>query len=104
MALIAAVMYFYLTPAMNALARSFDFLPAAAAVRERESFSRYDIWFRVLEILKILLALVTTGRLLFDRYEWRDKLISGGSSSRKVLRRRKVVPSRGTSEPETKSE
>lgn len=84
MALIAAVMYFYLTPAMNALARSFDFLPASASIPERENFSRYAVWSRVLEILKIFCALVVTGRLLFDRYEWRDKLIPG----RKVLRRR----------------
>jgi hypothetical protein len=102
MALIAAVMYLYLTPAMNALARSFDFLPATAAVPERENFSRYAVWFQVLEILKVLLALVIAGRLLFDRYEWRDKLIPGGSSSSKVLRRRKRSPSRDT--PGIKSE
>ena len=85
----AAVMYLYLTPVMNALARSFDFLPATAAVPERESFNHYFVWYRVLEILKTLLALVITGRLLFDRYEWQEKLFPGNSSSGKLVRRRK---------------
>jgi hypothetical protein len=73
MTLIAAVSYLYFTPAMNALARSFDFLPVTAAVKQRESFIRYSVWFQELEIVKILLGLVITGRLLVDRHEWRHK-------------------------------
>jgi hypothetical protein len=89
MFLMTAFMYFYLTPLMNALARSFDFLPANAAVRERENYTHYAVWYRVLDVLKLLLALTIAGRLLFDRYEWREKLIPGSSHPDKVVRRRK---------------
>jgi hypothetical protein len=88
-----AFMYLYLTPVMNALARSLDFLPADAAVRERENFNYYTVWYRVLEIFKILLALTITGRLLFDRYEWQEKLIPGSSHSGKISQTGKVSQS-----------
>ena len=66
MTLMVAIMYFHVTPLMNALARSYDFLPAAAAVQERESYNYFAVWYRVLEILKSALGIVITGRLLFD--------------------------------------
>jgi hypothetical protein len=89
MMIMVAVMYFYLTPITNALGRSFDFLPAGAATQERESFNYYSVWYRVLEILKTLLGLIIAARLLFDRYEWKDKLIPGTAASNKVVRRRR---------------
>ena len=88
MMMMVAVMYLYLTPVMNALARSFDFLPATAAVQERENFNHYSVGIGFSRF-ETLLALVVTGRLLFDRYEWQDKLFPGNSSSGKLVRRRK---------------
>jgi hypothetical protein len=81
MVLLVLIMYFYLTPAMNGLGRSFDFQPAGAAVAERESFNAYLIWYRVLEIFKTLLGLVAAGRLLFDRHEWQTHIGTRSSSS-----------------------
>jgi hypothetical protein len=69
------ISYFFLTPVMNALSRSYDFLPPGAATTERENYAYYSVWFRVLDILKTILAFLVTGRLLFDRYEWKDRII-----------------------------
>jgi hypothetical protein len=84
-----AFMYFYLTPAMNALSRAYDFLPPTAALQERENYNHYAVWRRVLEILKALLGIVITGRLVLDRYDWQDKLFPGSSSQSKTVRRRR---------------
>jgi hypothetical protein len=94
MVVMVLVMYFRLTPIMNALARSYDFLPLTAAIQERDAFSHYAVWYRVLEILKAVLGIVITGRLLFDRYDWQEKLIPGSTPSKGVRRRRKsqVMP------------
>ncbi len=91
MVFMVLVMYFYFTPIMNALARSFDFLPAGAAVQERENFGYYSVWYRVLDIFKALLAIVVAARLLFDRYDWQEKLMPGtaGPSGKGVRRRRR---------------
>jgi hypothetical protein len=89
MTIMVAIMYFYLTPVMNALGRSFDFMPVGAAVPERENFNYYFVWYRVLEILKSILGLTIAGRLLFDRYEWQDRLIPGAAVSGKGARRRR---------------
>ena len=69
MMLIVAYMYFSLTPVMNQLARSFDFLPGGAALRERENYQSFVIWYRVMEILKSILGLIIAARLLFDHYD-----------------------------------
>jgi hypothetical protein len=90
MAIMVLTMYLYVTPVMNTLSRSFDFLPLTAAVQERENFNYYSVWYRVLEVLKTILALMVTGRLLFDRYELQDKLIPGsGGQSKRVRRKRR---------------
>jgi hypothetical protein len=95
MVLMVLVMYFYLTPIMNALARSYDFLPAGAAAQERENFGYYSVWYRVFDVLKVLLALVAAARLLFDRYDWQEKLMPGvARSSDKGVRRRRRSPAR----------
>jgi hypothetical protein len=86
---ITALMYLYLTPTMNSLARSLDFQPLTASLPERENLTRYSVWYRVLEIFKVLFGLVAAARLLFDRYEWQTKLFPGRSSQERVLRRRK---------------
>jgi hypothetical protein len=97
-------MYFYLTPAMNALARSYDFLPPTAALQERENYNQYAVWRRVLEILKALLGIVITGRLLLDRYDWQDKLFPGSLGQPKgVRRRRKPQRPSGPNPPESQS-
>ena len=88
MFVITAFMYFSLTPTMNALARSLDFQPVTASLPDSENLTRYLVWYRVLEIFKILFGLVAASRLLFDRYEWQARLFSGRSSEAEVLRRK----------------
>jgi hypothetical protein len=89
---ISALMAFYFTPSMNALARSYDFLAVTAATREREAFQRLEVWHRVLTVLGTLLALIVTARLLFDFYEFGAKLIPDLANSKKMKRRRRRVP------------
>lgn len=72
-------------PSLNALGRSFDFLPPGAAQRERDSYQTQHIWYLVLEVLKIILGVILSARLLFDRYNWQEKVMP---KSRKQLRRR----------------
>jgi hypothetical protein len=96
MLLLVVVAYMQLTPYMNALSRSYDFLPAGAAVRERENFNYFAVWYRVLDIFKVILALLITGRLLFDRYDWQEKL-SPGSVTKTTRRRRRSHPAGGAS-------
>ena len=100
MFLMVLVMYFYLTPILNALGRSVDFLPAGAAVQERDSYNFYSVWYRVLDILKALLGIVVTARLLFDRYDWQDKLMPGvADPSGKGVRKRRRPPSQTSGAP-----
>ena len=98
MLLLVVIAYTQLTPFMNALSRSYDFLPAGAAVRERENYNYYSVWYRVLDILKAILAILITGRLLFDRYDWQEKLIPGSSGGKSVRRRRSHSPATASSE------
>lgn len=70
MILFVLLQAFYLTPLMVGLARSFDFLPATAALAERESFVRYLNYYRALDVLKVLLCLGIISRLLFDFYDF----------------------------------
>jgi hypothetical protein len=88
MLLLVVIAYTQLTPFMNALSRSYDFLPPGAAVRERENYNYYSVWYRVLDILKAILAVLITGRLLFDRYDWQEKLLPGASAKGSHRRRR----------------
>lgn len=85
MGLIVAYQIFLIQPSLNALGRSFDFLPPGAAQRERENFQRQEVWWSVFEVLKIALGVAVSARLLFDRYNWRDKVMP---KSKKHLRRR----------------
>lgn len=90
---LAALMAFYLTPGMNALARSYDFLPPTAALREREAFQRLDVWHRVCQVFGMIVALVLACRLLFDFYEFGAKLIPDfGKNTKRRRRRRTSVP------------
>ena len=100
--MLSAFAAFYLTPAMSALGRSFDFLPSTAALRERDAFQRLDVWHRVTDVLSTLIALLITARLLFDFYEFRDKLLPDLDKTRKTRRRRRrsALPS-GTAAAET---
>jgi hypothetical protein len=95
------VSYFFLTPAMNALSRSYDFVPTGVGTAERENYAYYSVWFRVLDVLKTILALLITGRLLFDRYEWRDKLVSAPPEKGQRRRRKSGSSSRSSSAPES---
>ena len=90
--ILSAFAAFYLTPAMNALGRSYDFLPPTAALREREAFQRLDVWHRVTNVLSLLIAGLITARLLFDFYEFRDKLLPDLDKSKKTRRRRRTSP------------
>src|SRR5262245_5573594 len=70
MIVLVVVQAFYLTPILNGLSRSFDFLAPGAGTTDREHFQSYHRVYMTLEILKFVAALVMTGRLLFDRYDW----------------------------------
>ena len=65
--ILAATQAFYLTPLMNGLARSYDFLPATANMRERENFAGFALWHRVAEVFKILLGRGTGSRAAATR-------------------------------------
>jgi hypothetical protein len=88
MIIMVLIMYFNLTPILNALARSYDFLPATAAIQERENYNYYSVWYRVLDILKAGLGVIVTARLLFDRYDWQEKLLPGPGGPKGTRRRR----------------
>jgi hypothetical protein len=88
---------FVIQPSLNALGRSFDFLPPGAAPRDREAFATQTIWFNTLEVLKVLFGLVLSGRLLFDRYNWKDKLVPQGRHRGDMRRRKHRSSSRSSS-------
>jgi hypothetical protein len=77
----------YIRPSMNALGRAFDFLPLTAATRERDIFDSYHVMYIVAEVIKLLAGLLLTGRLLFDRYGWKQKLMP--DPPKRMQRRRK---------------
>jgi hypothetical protein len=89
MIVMVLIAYLQLTPIMNALSRSYDFLPAGAATQERENYNYYSVWYRVMDVFKAIFALLIAGRLLFDRYEWKDKLASDTGSGKGHRRRRR---------------
>jgi hypothetical protein len=95
MTLFVAVMYFYLTPIMNALARSYDFLPASAPTPERQNFNHFAVWNRILEIFKAVLGLLVAARLLLDRNDWQEALVPSARPA-KSHRRRRRKSSQGT--------
>lgn len=97
MIVLVLIAYLQLTPYMNALSRSFDFLPQGAAVQERENYNHYTVWYRVLDILKGILSMLIAGRLLFDRYDWQEKLMPASSSGKGGARRRRRSHSRSSS-------
>lgn len=71
---LSATMAFYLTPRMNELGRTLDFVSPAAAPEERAALNNLEVWYKTAEVLKTMLALVVSIRLLFDFYEFRSKL------------------------------
>jgi hypothetical protein len=79
----------YLIPSMTGLGRQFDFLPPNATSPEREAHRTLHIWTEILGVLKLLIGLLLTVRLLFDRMAWRDRMLPGKSSSGRRRRRRK---------------
>jgi hypothetical protein len=87
MLLITIIQNTYITASLVALGRAFDFLPAAAASKERESFQGFQMMYTTVEVLKVLLGLSLAGRLLFDRYGWKQKLLP--AAPRRMERRRK---------------
>lgn len=95
------ISYFFLTPVMNALSRSYDFQPLGAATMERENYAYYSVWVRVLEIFKAILAFLVAGRLLFDRYEWKDKITPPTSDKGQRRRRRSRPSGSGSSSPDS---
>jgi len=106
MVIFTALEAFYYTPLMTGLARSYDFLPATAALRERENFQSFQTWHRLMEVMKGGLSLMIIARLMFDFYDFGTFVIpwnkpsSGGSGSnggRRRRRRRSSGSASGTS-------
>ena len=89
MIVLVVVQAFYLTPILNGLSRSFDFLPPSAGATDRENFQRYHTFYMLFEVLKFLTAIVMTGRLLFDRYDWQNAFGVDSSRKTKVIRKRR---------------
>lgn len=87
MILMVVLQMFWISPIMTQLGRSFDFLPLTAALKDRENYQSYHVWYVVLEFLKLLLGLGLAIRLLFDRYAWQQKL--AGTPQRVSRRRRR---------------
>lgn len=81
---------FYLTPLMTGLARSYDFLPATAALREREAYASFMNWHRILDVLKMIFALAIVGRLLFDFYDFGSVVLPWSKAPRKRKRMRRM--------------
>jgi hypothetical protein len=96
---------FYLTPLMTGLAKSYDFLPATAALREREAYASFTSWHRILDVLNIILALGIVGRLLFDFYDFGSVVLPWSKAPRKRKRVRRMrttsygIPAKPASEP-----
>ncbi|HYZ85831.1 MAG TPA: hypothetical protein VE621_15580 [Bryobacteraceae bacterium] len=100
MLLMTVYQLFRIQPSLNALGRSLDFLPATAAQRERDSLQGQVITHGVLDVLKGIAGIILAFRLIFDRYNWQDKLIP---KSRKELRRRKHRSSIPVSKPSSQA-
>jgi hypothetical protein len=96
---LAAAGALYVTPAMNELGRFLDFLPLSAAPQERQTFGQLQLWHKVLDILKLLSALVVSGRLLFDFYEFRDRFGAPIRTHGRSRRRRSAQHARNTPAP-----
>lgn len=75
MILIALFQVASIRPSMNSLGRSFDFLPAGAATHDRDNYQFYATMYTVGEVVKLLIGLLLSTRLLFDRYGWKQKLL-----------------------------
>jgi hypothetical protein len=65
----------YVLPSMAAISRSYDFLPPAAAPKERDIYASYHVMYSTAEALKLIISFLLSGRLLFDRYGWKQKLL-----------------------------
>ncbi len=87
MVLIVIFQVTYVRPSMNALGRSFDFLPGTAAMRERDGYQSYATMYSAAEVIKLLIGLLLSGRLLFDRYGWKQKLLP--PAPKRLQRKRK---------------
>lgn len=81
MTLIVLVMAFYLTPAMTRMAPAFEFLSAGSVTPERESFGRLHGAYFVCEAFKLVIGLVVSVRLLFDRAEWKNWRIAANQQN-----------------------
>ena len=102
-------MHFALTPHISSLGRSYDFLPVTAAARERAAVQEMELTYRVLAVFKLLAALLVTARLVFDRYDWKTRLVGSKSEAPERRRRRRSRRSRtaaaaGESGPEVATE
>lgn len=82
-------MHFGLTPHISSVSRSYDFLPVTAAARERAAVKALELRYSVASVFKIAVALLITARLLFDRYDWKAKLLGQRTPSVKRVRRRR---------------
>lgn len=89
MAALVLIAAFYVTPAMMAFGRAFDFVPPAAASAERDNYEHFEFLYSVIYWLNLTLGLSMAARLLFDRMGWKVKLTAGsGTEMRRKLRHR----------------
>jgi hypothetical protein len=58
---------FYLTPEIIRLGRIIDFVPQAISSPERDTFWRYHAAYSAVELLKLALGFLLSGRLIFGR-------------------------------------
>ena len=86
---IVAIETFGILPTLRYTGRVTDFLPLTAYSNEREVNHTYQIWYQVLEVLKMTLGLGLAGRLLFDFYAWQERVGESSAASRQHRRRRR---------------
>src|SRR5712692_7756194 len=65
---------FYLTPEIVRLGRMIDFVPQAASSPERDLFWRFHGAYSAVELLKLALGLLLSGRLVFGRNGGRNRV------------------------------
>ena len=89
MAVLVCLQTLYLVPALRATGRTIDFVPLAANSPARESNHSYQVWYQVLEVLKLMAGFALAGRLVFDFYAWKDRVGEPSSGHGQHRRRRR---------------
>jgi hypothetical protein len=114
MMIFVLVQAFYLTPLMTGLERSFDFVAATAAARERDAYAGFQRWHSTLSVANVVMAMLISSRLLFDFYDFGSVVLpwSRPTKKRRRIRRSGSAASRPAAagvdapaaEPQTEAE